>query len=109
MAFLLGSARDGNAEPGSDIDLAVLLGGRATFDLYVRLQDAVASIAPGPHCDIGVLDGAEPVYRYETLKGRLLLAKDPEAFLSFYSLACREYEAQMHDYARQLRYRTGAA
>ncbi len=108
MAFLLGSARDGTVEPGSDIDIAVKLQGRATLELYDRLLEAVASVAPGPHCDVGVL-GAEPVYRFEALKGRLLFARDEESYREFFSLTCRQYEAQMHDYARQLRYRRGAA
>jgi hypothetical protein len=87
----------------------VLLDRPVTLDLYARLQDAVARVAPGPRCDIGVLGGAEPVYRYEALGGRLLFARDRDSYLELYSLTCRQYEAQMLDYERQFRYRTGAA
>lgn len=109
LAFLHGSARDGQVEPGSDIDIAVYLDRPASLDLHARIVESVERLAPGPHCDVGVLNDAEPVYRFEALKGRLVLARDRHEYARFFSLACRQYEAQMADYRRQLRYRTGAA
>jgi len=52
-----------------------------------------------------VFDRAEPAYRFEALKGRLLFARDHERFLDAFSLACREYESQIYDYERQAGYR----
>ena len=59
--------------------------------------------------DIGILNGAEPIYRFEALKGRLLFCRDEERYLDFFSLTCREYESQIADYERQRRYRLEGA
>ncbi len=71
-------------------------------------MSAVSEIVPGIECDIGILNNAEPVYRFEALRGKLLFARDYEAYLKFYSLTCREYESQLADYERQHRYRLAA-
>ena len=63
--------------------------------------------APGAYCDIGFLNHAEPVYRFEALRGRLLFTRNVETYLRFFSLTCREYESQLADYERQYRYRAG--
>ena len=108
FALLHGSARDGFIKRGSDIDLAFYLKKRATLSFYERVMSAVSEIAPGIECDIGILNNAEPVYRFEALRGKLLFARDYEAYLKFYSLTCREYESQLADYERQHRYRLAA-
>ena len=59
----------------------------------------------GVRCDLGTLNGAEPVYRYEALKGKLLFVRDRERWLQFYSRTCRQYESQMFHYQKQLAYR----
>lgn len=105
FALLMGSARDGTIPPGGDIDLAVSLQGRLTFELRQRICDAAGRVAPGVEVDLGRFDGCEPVYRFEALKGRLLFARDRDRFAAAFSLACREYESQMHDYERQAVYR----
>ena len=64
---------------------------------------------PGGNGEIGFLNDAEPVYRFEALKGRLLFTRDRNEYLSFFALTCREYESQLVDYERQYRYRMGAA
>lgn len=109
FALLLGSSRDGQVAVGSDLDLALYVEEKPPFELYGRVAGVAASFAPGVHCDIGILKRAEPVYRFESLKGRLLFARDPETYLRFFSLTCREYESQLADYERQFRYRTEAA
>ena len=63
------------------------------------------SVVPDVRCDIGILNSAEPIYRFEALKGRLLFARDQERYVTFFSKTCREYESQMFDYERQLKYR----
>jgi hypothetical protein len=105
FAILMGSGRDGKIPPGGDLDLAVGLRGRLSFDLYQRIVQVVGRFVPGIDIDLGHFDRAEPVYRFEALKGRLLFTRDQERFLSAFSLACREYESQMHDYERQASYR----
>ena len=69
MAFLHGSAKDGIAGPNSDIDLALFIKGKPTWELYQQVENLVESIAPGTPCDIGILNDTEPVYRFEALRG----------------------------------------
>lgn len=105
FALLHGSASGGEVKPGSDIDLALYLSGKPDWELYNDVMAVVSSVAADAECDIGILNHAEPVYRFEALKGRLLFCRDMEVYLSFFSLAAREYETQMADYERQHRYR----
>ena len=105
FAFLHGSAKDGTVEEGSDIDIALYLDGKPKFGVYSRVMDVVESIITGPECDVGILNNAEPIYRFEALKGRMLFCRDKEQYLRFFSLTCREYEDQVADYERQRRYR----
>ena len=108
FALLHGSAADGTVQPGSDLDIALSLDGKASLGLYQRAYDAVVEEVPGVEPDVGVLNNAEPVYRFETLKGKLLFCHDRQAYLDFYSQTCRAYEFQMADYQRQHRYRLEA-
>ena len=105
FALLHGSARDGQVKRGGDIDLALFIEGKPVLDLYERVCMLVEAIAPGARCDVGILNRAEPVYRFEALKGRLLFYRDEERYLHFFSVTCREYESQVADYQRQQRYR----
>ncbi len=103
--LLMGSGRDGRIPPGGDLDLAIGLRDRLTYELRGRIAQVVGRLAPGVDVDVGRFDGTEPVYRFEALKGRLLFTRDQERFQDAFSLACREYESQMHDYERQAAYR----
>ena len=105
FALLHGSAKDGQVNPGSDIDLALFIEGKPTLEFYEKVSGIVETVAAGAQCDIGILNNAEPVFRFEALKGNLLFNKDMETYLDFFSLTCREYESQMADYLRQKNYR----
>jgi hypothetical protein len=109
FCFLMGSAMNGTVAVGSDLDLAFYLQGKPSFEFYGRAAEAVRRLLPDVHCDTGILNNAEPVYRFEALKGRLLFARDQERYPAFFSRTCREYESQMFDYERQWRYRHEAA
>lgn len=109
LAFLHGSAKDGFVGAKSDIDLALLIDGRPTAGLYHRASDAVFALGVDAEPDIGILNRAEPIYRFEALKGRLLVCRDRERYLEFFSRTCREYEYQIADYDRQRKYRLGIA
>lgn len=109
FCLLMGSAADGNVAPGSDIDLGFFLDAKPTLDFYRRAMDAVAEMLPGVRCDVGILNHAEPVYRFEAIKGRLLFVRDRSRYASFFSLTCREYESQMASYERQRNYRLEVA
>jgi len=105
FAFLHGSARNGRVKEDSDIDIALFIDGKPTLGLYEKVSALVATAASGARCDIGILNNAEPVYRFEALKGKLLFFRNQEQYLNFFSLTCREYESQIADYQRQKRYR----
>jgi len=105
FALLHGSAKDGLLKQTGDIDLALFIEGKPTLELYEKVSKCVEAVAPGRQCDIGILNNAEPVYRFEALRGRLLFFRDQEKYLHFFSLTCREYESQVADYQRQQRYR----
>ncbi|MBW8014690.1 MAG: nucleotidyltransferase domain-containing protein [Planctomycetes bacterium] len=109
FAFLHGSAKDGCVNPGSDIDIALYLSGAASLEIYTAAADAVRQVSPDAEPDIGILNNAEPIYRFEALKGKLLFSRDMETYLYFFSLTCREYESQIADYQRQHKYRLQAA
>jgi len=109
FALLHGSARDGDLKPGSDIDIALYIDGKATVELYMDAAEAVRQICPHAEPDIGILNNAEPIYRFEALKGKLLFNKDMETYPEFFSLTCRQYEDQIADYERQHKYRMQAA
>lgn len=105
----MGSAVTGKVQAYSDLDLAFYLSEPPSFRFYNEVMDVVRDVVPDVRCDIGVLNSAEPVYRFEALKGKLLFARDQERYLAFFSKTCREYESQMFDYERQRRYRREAA
>jgi len=105
FALLHGSAKDAQVRPGGDIDLALFINGKPTLALFEKVSECVEALAPDVQCDIGILNNAEPVYRFEALKGRLLFFRNEEQYLHFFSVSCREYESQVADYQRQQRYR----
>ena len=108
FALLHGSAKDGVVRPGSDVDVALFVEGKSSLDIYQNAYDAIESVISGIEPDVGILNNAEPVYRFEALKGRLLFCRDRERYISFFSRTCRQYEFQMADYERQHRYRLEA-
>jgi len=108
FCLLMGSAVGGEVAEGCDLDLAFFLFEKPTLELYTRVPNAVNALLPKVRCDIGILNSAEPVYRFEALKGRLMFVRDEEFYQRFFSLTCREYESQMADYERQQCYRREA-
>jgi predicted nucleotidyltransferase len=110
FAYLLGSAAENCLVKAlSDIDIAVWLMEPYSFELYQTISRIVGSVlGEMVRLDLGVLNNAEPIFRFEALQGRLLFHRDEETWLRFYSLTCREYEHQMFDYEKQRRYRIEA-
>ena len=105
FAFLLGSSKNGHVQVGSDLDIALYVEGKSSWDLINQVMEIAERFAPGVPCDMGILNESEPVYRFEALKGQLLFVRNRESYLDFFSLTCREYEMQMSDYGRQRAYR----
>ena len=80
FAFILGSARAGTVPPGSDVDVAVHFrpGEAPTLERLGVIMDTIAAVCHGCEADIGVLNRAGVVYRFESLRGRRLFVR-PEA------------------------------
>lgn len=108
FCLLMGSAVDGEVAEGSDLDLAFYLTEPLSTDFYAQVEAVVGRHVPGVRCDIGILNQADPIFRFEALKGRLLFVRSKELYASFFSLTCREYESQMFDYEKQRKYRLEA-
>lgn len=109
FCLLMGSAINGIVPAFSDLDVAFYLNKKPSYGFYSKGMDVIHTVVPTVRCDIGILNSAEPVYRFEALKGRLLFARDQERYATFFSRTCREYESQMFDYERQRLYRREAA
>ena len=107
FALLHGSAKDGKVKASSDIDIAIYLDKKTEkpFDVCSAVYRVVSTVISSNDPDVGVLNDAEPVYRFEALKGYLLFVRDEEAYHRFFSVTCREYESQMIDYKKQKQYR----
>jgi len=96
FAYLMGSARDGCVRRGADLDLAVYFTDGTDID-WVRVNRVMAvaeAACPGTECDLGILNRAGPVFRFEALRGVRLFVRESawETYAAFYSLTCREYE-----------------
>lgn len=112
FAYVLGSGTSGVVKPKSDLDLAVYSSNNHINHLivYSKICDVCEKILPGVRIDVGFLRKCEdPVYKFETIKGRLLFSKEIETWLSFYSNTAREYEHQMFHYRKQRGYRAKLA
>ena len=94
-AMVFGSARDGVARAGSDLDVAVSLADADTKDI-ARLLEIVGRVEEtfDVPCDLTVLNTAGPVLRHEALKGRVLFVRPgrQEDFADFFTRTCAEYE-----------------
>ena len=108
FGLILGSAKEGIVKAHSDLDLAFYLNKKPSLNFYNKVNEIVESIIPDVRVDIGILNSAEVVFRFESLKGRLLFKRDEETYAHFFSLTCREYESQMFNYEKQHRYRLEA-
>ncbi len=109
FAVVLGSAAGGILRPGSDLDLGLFIADISrAWAVRSAVGQALEGLLPGVPIDLGILNNADPVYRFEAASGRLLFTRDLEAWLEFFSRAAREYEYQMADYERQRRYRMEA-
>lgn len=109
FVYLMGSSAQAQVvRVGSDLDLAGYFSVELDLALRARVEEAVEGLVPGVRLDLGILNGADPVYRFEALKGQLLFTRNQETWLKFYSLTCREYEDQMYHYEKQLAYRREA-
>jgi predicted nucleotidyltransferase len=106
FALQFGSSLDTSVSLRSDLDLALFLEeGADPWSVVQRAQAVVERMEPRRRPDVGLLNRADPVFRFEAAKGRLLFCRDQERYLEFVCAACRAFELQMVSYARQRQYR----
>lgn len=108
FGYLMGSSTSGTVHPHSDVDIALFVSDSTGLDFYEKVYETCRLFLGDIRIDLGFLSKAEPVYRFESLKGKLLFCRDQEQWLRFYSVTCRLYEHQMFHYENQRRYRLEA-
>lgn len=79
-----------------DFIIGVSANDRATLDLFAKhgARVFVTDAVLGATCDLGVLNKAGCIDRFEALKGRLLFCRPRclEVYADFYTRTCRQYE-----------------
>lgn len=106
FALLFGSSKNGTLiKEGADVDIALYLTDAPSADMLAEIvglcQDAIQYDA----IDLVVLNDADPILSFEALSGKLLFCNNEEAYLSFYSLTCRQYEDEIRRIERSRSYR----
>lgn len=95
-AWAFGSAQAGTVRPGGDLDIAVLVRAKLSFE---ELTDLIGDLQAAFHfenIDLVPLDNdSSPILRFEAVSGRLLYCQDAAYRAAFVSLAAREYEESM--------------
>ncbi len=110
FAFLLGSGAEGVIPRYSDLDLAVFVKPelKVTFDVIAEIMGTVEeTLNSGIEVDVGVLNSADVVFRFEALRGRHLFVRPAamERYVEFYCRTCQEYEDYMFMLERYYRNR----
>jgi predicted nucleotidyltransferase len=101
-AWAFGSARDGRVGPGSDIDIAVLLESPPSPSEQITLLAKLQAALQFEDIDLVVLNGANPILRFEAISGRPLFCRDRGRRAEFASLTAREYEDELAFWQRAL-------
>jgi predicted nucleotidyltransferase len=109
FALLFGSSQDSVlVRDTADIDIAVHLSERPTPDMLAEIVGLCQDALLYDNIDIVVLNTSDPILAFEALSGRRLACRNEEAYLSFFSLTCRQYEDEMLRIERSLSYRRAA-
>lgn len=104
-AWAFGSARDGEARDGGDVDIGLLMAQPPTFDEQLDLLGRLQAALGLDEVDLVVLNEAHAILRFEAVSGRRLFVRDLPAMAEFVSLTAREYEDAMALYRHGLRWR----
>ncbi|HET8698344.1 MAG TPA: nucleotidyltransferase domain-containing protein [Gammaproteobacteria bacterium] len=95
-AYLHGSRGRGNARPGSDVDLAVILAARVPpaerWNKRLVLLDQAATALRSDAVDLLILEDAPPAVAHRALRdGRLILDGDPHRRVAVVETVFRQY------------------
>ena len=102
-AWAFGSAQDGFARAGGDVDVGILVDRPLTFDEQLDLLGRLQAALQFEDVDLVILNDANPILRFEAVSGRLLFCRDKQRMAAFVSLTAREYEDEMAQWQRALR------
>jgi len=102
-AWAFGSAQDGIARAGGDIDIGILVKSPMTFDEQLNLSGQLQSALQFEKIDLVILNEANPMLRFEAVSGRRLFCRDASKMAEFVSLTTREYEDEMAQWRHALR------
>ena len=91
FAYLFGSVAQGQARPGSDVDIAVLTRPRGTLLDDARLQDELAAALEGEDVDLLVLDDAPLWLRYRVVAGEVVFSRDERCRIAFRERTEKEF------------------
>lgn len=109
FALIFGSSQDEVVNDGSDIDIAVyLIENEKDLDLRIQIVSKLEKLIPTfNNYDLVVLNTANSVLAMQAIQGKLLFVKSihKELYADFYSLTCRQYEADIFWMKKQLEYR----
>ncbi len=109
FALLFGSSQEGCLiKDTADIDIAVYLSAQPTPAMLAEIVGLCQDALQYEHIDLVVLNTCDSILAFEALSGRLLVCNNEEAYLSFFSRTCRQYEDEMFRIERSLSYRRAA-
>ena len=109
FALLFGSSQEGCIiKDTADIDIAVYLSAQPTPAMLAEIVGLCQDALQYEHIDLVVLNTSDSILAFEALSGRLLVCNNEEAYLSFFSRTCRQYEDEMFRIERSLSYRRAA-
>ena len=109
FALLFGSSQEGCLiKDTADIDIAVYLSAHPTPAMLAEIVGLCQDALQYEHIDLVVLNTSDSILAFEALSGRLLVCNNEEAYLSFFSRTCRQYEDEMFRIERSLAYRRAA-
>lgn len=96
LAVLFGSSKDGMVNPGSDVDIGVLLSpALAPADFFLFYLDISTRLPSVAELDLVDLNHANSVLAFEALCGKRLFIRDPVVVATFSSEIARQYESDM--------------
>lgn len=104
-AWVFGSAQSGEVHPNGDVDIGVLFESPPSVDEQLNLLAGLQAALNHEEIDLVVLNGANPILRFEAISGKALFCRDAGRRAEFASLTAREYEDSMALWQRGLMHR----
>lgn len=87
-----GSTVTGHDHARSDLDIAALFDGEATFERVDALQADLQAVFPGRTVDLGVLNRADPLFLKKAVESARLLAGTPRSLAELRLSTFRRYQ-----------------